>query len=97
MNLGLVNLDALYNNEVIQDGVFPDSPKKMNDYYGFNSSSKNINFNLLFGIDFKLIKKNLCQSSRRLRQNQLTECASHTTVRTVLVYSGSLSSGEIRL
>jgi len=54
MNLGLVNLDALYNNEVIQDGVFPDSPKKMNDYYGFNSSSKNINFNLLFGIDFKL-------------------------------------------
>jgi len=28
MNLGLVNLDALYNNEVIQDGVFPDSPKK---------------------------------------------------------------------
>jgi len=27
--------------------------------------------------------------------NYLTECASHTTVRTVLVYSGSLRCGAI--
>ncbi len=34
------------------------------------------------------------ESSRRLRQHYLTEYASHTTVRTGLVYSGSLNCGD---
>ncbi len=37
--------------------------------------------------------KNALKSSRRLRYQAITECTSHTTVRAVLAYSGSLSCG----
>ena len=41
----------------------------------------------------KLILKDILESSRRLRYQAITECTSHTTVRAVLAYSGSLSCG----
>lgn len=60
LNFGMAKLDSKYNNEYLVEPVSIPGPNHdlviSTNYYGLNSNSKNINFNLTLGLGYKIGK-----------------------------------------